>query len=129
MTNAWYADPRKNIYLCPAVGPVGRKRGLSYSMNCHLEHPEQAPDAVGIRLSRINNAAKTILLIEETELTLNDGSFLPRGFENYFSKEYPSKHADGTHLLMCDGHVEWIDKVRLLKLIRADSDYFRPEVK
>jgi len=125
MPDEWYSDARKNVYLCPTAGPVGRKRGLSYSMNYYLEY---AYDVLGLKLTAIKNPAETILLLEETELTLNDGCFVPSGFENYFSKEYPCKHAEGTHVLLCDGHVERIDKVRLLKLIKADSEYFRPEV-
>ncbi len=99
-------------------------------MNYYLEDPPggMLPDIKGLKLSQIKTPAKTILLVEETELTLNDGIFIPTGFETYFQKEYPCKHGGGMHLLLCDGHVERIDKLGLLKLIKADADYFRPEL-
>lgn len=125
----WYTDAAENIYLCPTAGPVGKKRGLSYSMNYRLEDPPggQTVDIIGLKLSQIKNPAEIILLVEETELTINDGCFIVTGQENDIP-DLALKHADGGHLLFCDGHIGWIHKVELLKLMNADSAHFRPEL-
>ncbi len=127
--DAWYADPAENIYLCPTAGPVGKKRGLSYSMNYYVEFPPGgvSADIIGIKLSEVKNRARTILLLEESELTVNDGSFNPTSFEKD-AAVLGLKHSEGGHLLLCDGHVAWMEKARLRKLIDADSEYFRPDL-
>jgi len=126
MTNAWYADPRKNIYLCPTVGPVGMKRGLSYSMNYHLD--DQSTVLMGVRVSQIRNPAKKILLVDESEMTLNDGSFIPTGHENDIADlDGWLRHAGGTNLLFCDGHIDWIEATKLLQIMnRDDPEWFDP---
>jgi len=125
----WYADPRENIYLCPTAGAVGRKRGLSYSMNYHLEDPPGGtePEIIAMKLSSIKNPAEIILLVEETELTINDGCFIVTGHENDV-EDLGLRHSDGGHLLFCDGRVGWIHKVELLDLMNADSTHFVPDI-
>jgi prepilin-type N-terminal cleavage/methylation domain-containing protein/prepilin-type processing-associated H-X9-DG protein len=125
---SWYGSPNTNPYLCPSAGPPGRKRGLSYSMNYYLEDPPggQAADIKGLQLSRIKHDVDTILLVDESELTLNDGLFLPTGHENDIP-DLLLKHSGGGNVGFCDGHVKWIDKKRLLKMMNADSDNFRPD--
>ncbi len=124
MTDEWYADPRTNIYVCPGVGPVGKKRGLSYSMNYGMD--QDGSGMIGIKLSQIKNAAKKVLLVDESDETVNDGMFIPTGHEGGF--RIPSlRHARGTHLLFCDGHVAWIDGEQLLQIMnRNDPESFDP---
>ena len=123
-----YGSPAKNPYLCPSAGPVGRKRGLSYSMNYFLEDPPggQNKDIKGLKLSQIKRDAKTILLVDESEKTLNDGLFLPTGHENDIP-DLHLKHTGGGNISFCDGHVSWIEKGKLLKIMNANSDYWRPD--
>ncbi len=122
----WYADPRKNVYLCPTAGPVGKKRGLSYSMNWHLE-----PGAlIGVKLSEVKTPARTVLLVDESEMTLNDGCFIPTGSENDVrNPDTWLKHSGGTNLLFCDGHLDWIQSQQLLQIMdRDDPQWFDPFV-
>ena len=123
----WYADASKNPYLCPSAGPVGKKRGLSYTMNFYLDVPA-SHDAyrIGIRISRIRNPSKTIMLVDESETTVNDGTFWHRGVELEVS-ELLLKHCGGGNLAFCDGHVAWIQEDRLLQLMSKDSDAFYPD--
>lgn len=128
MQEEWYASIGSNPYLCPSAGPVGRKRGLSYSMNYWLEDPPggQQKDIKGLKLSQIRSDSRTILLVDESEQTLNDGLFLPTGHEN----DVPNlhlKHAGGGNISFCDGHVAWIEGGKLLKIMTADSEYWRPD--
>ncbi len=126
--DSWYADARKNVYLCPTAGAVGMKRGLSYSMNSWLEiFDPDLPYTISIRLAAIKNSARTVLLVEESELTINDGWFIPTGRENDVL-DLALKHSDGGHLLFCDGHIGWIHKSDLLELMNNNADYFRPEL-
>ena len=105
------------------------KRGLSYSMNYHLD--EQSTVLMGVRLSLIRNPAKKVLLVDESEMTLNDGSFIPTGLENDVRAPGPLgpwlKHAGGTNLLFCDGHIDWIEATKLLQIMdRDDPEWFDP---
>jgi prepilin-type N-terminal cleavage/methylation domain-containing protein/prepilin-type processing-associated H-X9-DG protein len=128
----WFHSSSTNPYLCPSAGEVGKKRGLSYSMNALLDQTKggdfspPAPHRVGIQLSRIKRPPETILLVDESELTLNDGRFVPTGSENDIP-DLHLKHANGGDLLFCDGHVEWIDKKKLKSLMNRTQDYFDPE--
>ncbi len=125
----WFATFGSNPYLCPSAGPVGRKRGLSYSMNYFLEDPPggQTADIKGLKLSQIRSEASKILLVDESEMTLNDGLFLPTGHENDIP-DLHLKHTGGGNIAFCDGHVSWIEKKRLLSIMNANSDYWRPEL-
>ena len=122
----WYAAPDKNPYLCPSAGPVGRKRGLSYAMNSHIDLPGYPDNArIGIQISRIRIPSKTILLVDESELTLNDGRFVPDGVENDVP-DLMLKHSGGGNLLRCDGSVAWVEKGRFLEIMNKNSDWFDP---
>jgi prepilin-type N-terminal cleavage/methylation domain-containing protein/prepilin-type processing-associated H-X9-DG protein len=123
----WYADSMKNPYLCPSAGPVGKKRGLSYTMNYYLDVPaSQEAYRIGIRLSRIKRPTMTIMLVDESDLTVNDGTFWHQGVE-LTVPDLQLKHAGGGNLAFCDGHVEWVQKDRLLQMMKKDSDAFYPD--
>ena len=131
MQDEWYASPDKNPYLCPSAGPVGRKRGLSYSMNSNLNVPPgSGTNNVGFNINRIKNPSRTILLVDESEMTLNDGLFLPTGHENQISGDdlrYWLKHNGGANLAFCDGHVGWIQGKEFKSLLgRNDWRSFDP---
>jgi prepilin-type N-terminal cleavage/methylation domain-containing protein/prepilin-type processing-associated H-X9-DG protein len=126
MSEEWYHSPATNPYLCHSAGPAGKKRGLSYAMNSYLDLPwDDGSRRVGIQLSRIRRPPGTILLIDESELTLNDGRFVPTGAENDLP-DLLLKHSGGGNLLFCDGHVRWINGTRLLDLMNRSSEYFDP---
>jgi prepilin-type N-terminal cleavage/methylation domain-containing protein/prepilin-type processing-associated H-X9-DG protein len=124
----WYASADKNPYLCPSAGDVGRKRGLSYAMNSHLDLPGYPDDRrIGIQIGRVRLPGKTILLVDESDQTLNDGRFVPNGVENSVStQDWMLKHSGGANLLFCDGSVRWIEKNRFRKLMEKNSDWFDP---
>ncbi len=133
MEDDWYASPDKNPYLCPSAGPVGRKRGLSYSMNSHLNIPPDSSGTnnVGYNISRIKNSTKTVLLVDESEMTLNDGLFLPTGHENDVRDEaslrFWLKHSGGANIAFCDGHIGWIERKAFLAILdRNDPRWFDP---
>ncbi len=127
----WFAAPGTNPYLCPSAGPAGRKRGLSYAMNWLLDqtrggaYDPPAPDRIGMQVSRIKRTSETILLVDESELTLNDGRFVATGHENDVTDMH-LKHSGGGNLLYCDGHVRWMNGEKLLDLMGAASDHFDP---
>ncbi len=123
----WYADPSKNPYLCPSAGPIGRNRGLSYTMNFYLDVPASHDlFRIGIKLGRIRRPSDTIMLVDESELTLNDGTFWHRGVELDIPRLL-LKHSGGANLAFCDGHVSWIQRDKLLGMMSRDSDAFYPE--
>ncbi len=128
MTEDWYASPDRNPYLCPSAGPVGRKRGLSYAMNSHLDLPGYPNDArIGIQVGRIRIPTRTILLVDEDDTTINDGRFVPTGHENDVGmKEWLLKHSGGANLLFCDGSVRRIEKKRFMEIMDEDSEWFDP---
>jgi prepilin-type N-terminal cleavage/methylation domain-containing protein/prepilin-type processing-associated H-X9-DG protein len=123
----WYADPSRNPYLCPSAGPVGRVRGLSYTMNFYLDVPA-SHDAyrIGIQMVRIKRPSETIMLVDESDETVNDGTFWHRGVELDVS-DLILKHSGGGNLAFCDGHVRWIQQDRLFKMMSRDSDAFYPD--
>jgi prepilin-type N-terminal cleavage/methylation domain-containing protein/prepilin-type processing-associated H-X9-DG protein len=131
LKDEWFASAGTNPYLCPSAGPAGRKRGLSYSMNWLLDQTRNGafdppdPDRIGMQVSRIKRSAQTILLVDESELTLNDGRFVATGVENGIP-DLMLKHAGGGNLLFCDAHVRWIEGGRLLDLMGNASEYFDP---
>lgn len=125
MQDEWYASPDKNPYLCPSAGPVGRKRGLSYAMNSNLNVPAgSGTNNVGYNISRIKNSSRCILLVDESELTLNDGLFLPGGHENGVSgpdlRDW-LKHSGGANLCFCDGHVGWIEGKKFKPMLGSND--------
>lgn len=125
MREEWYASSKRNPYLCPKAGPVGRKRGLSYSMNSRLDVPVEGGRVVGTEVPEMPHASRTILLVDESELTLNDGSFDPSGVENK-SPELHAKHAGGGNIAFCDGHVAWLEKQKLVEIMGPKSAFFSP---
>lgn len=129
MPEEWYASPDKNPYLCPSSGPVGRKAGLSYSMNAALDGRNSSlaglvwdGNPVGIQISRIRTPSRTILLLDESELKLNDGRFVPPGEAPYLM----IKHSDGGNLLFCDASVKWIGQETFMKMIQSESGCWDP---
>jgi prepilin-type N-terminal cleavage/methylation domain-containing protein/prepilin-type processing-associated H-X9-DG protein len=123
----WYADTSANPYLCPSAGEIGRNRGCSYTMNFYLDVPaDHSTNRVGIKLSLIRRPAQTIMLVDESELTLNDGTFWHQGVELDVPELY-LKHCGGGNLAFCDGHVAWIEHKRLRLLMSRDSDAFYPD--
>jgi prepilin-type processing-associated H-X9-DG protein len=127
----WFASADTNPYLCPSAGPVGKKRGLSYAMNSHLDDPKMwisDDNRSGYQVSRIRIPSQTILLVDESDQTINDGRFVPDGVENNVSaSEWLLKHTGGANLLFCDGSVKWIEKTRFRTLMDRNSDWFDPE--
>ncbi len=131
MKDEWYASPEKNPYLCPSAGPVGRKRGLSYAMNSNLNVPPNGSGSEnGINISRIKNTSHTILLVDESEMSLNDGLFLPTGHENQVTGAALHtwlKHSGGANLAFCDGHVGWIEGKKFKPMLGSnDWRWFDP---
>jgi prepilin-type N-terminal cleavage/methylation domain-containing protein/prepilin-type processing-associated H-X9-DG protein len=133
MNEEWYHSPSKNTYLCPSVGPVGKKRGCSYSMNYLMEQEPGGTrvDMKGLKLTQIKRAAQKVLVVDESELTINDGLFLPWGHENDVAlREFHLKHSGGANLVFCDGHFGWMEKKRFLNILsegsQAQKDYFDP---
>jgi prepilin-type processing-associated H-X9-DG protein len=125
MSDQWYASTKNNPYLCPTAGPVGKKRGLSYSMNGHLDSAREDGAVIGMRLTEIYGDAKTILLVDESDLTVNDGRFNPEGDESKSPKLH-LKHRDGGNVGFCDGHVAWIEEQRFLEIMKPESGWFSP---
>jgi prepilin-type N-terminal cleavage/methylation domain-containing protein/prepilin-type processing-associated H-X9-DG protein len=126
MQDEWYMSADKNPYLCPSAGPVGRKRGLSYSMNSNLNRPPNTGGPVeGINYARVRNPSGKILLVDESEMTLNDGLFLPNGHENQITSSDHLrswlKHNGGANLAFCDGHVEWIERKKFKAMLSSGS--------
>jgi len=133
MPDEWYASIDKNPYLCPSAGPVGRKRGLSYSMNAGLNIPPHSSGTnnLGTRITQIKNTSRTVLLVDESEMTLNDGLFLPQGHENDVRDEASLrswlKHNGGANIAFCDGHIGWVERKLFLKILDAnDPRWFDP---
>jgi len=123
----WYSNPNKNPYLCPSAGPIGKKRGLSYTMNFYLDvPPSHSADRVGVKLSRIKRASGTIMLVDESDLTVNDGTFWHEGVEATVT-ELHLKHAGGGNLAFCDGHVAWIRGDRFREMMSKNSNDFYPD--
>jgi prepilin-type N-terminal cleavage/methylation domain-containing protein/prepilin-type processing-associated H-X9-DG protein len=134
LKDEWYASPDTNPYLCPSAGVVGRKRGLSYAMNSNLNRwggaGDSGADGNGYPIAQIKNPTNTILLVDESEMTLNDGLFLPTGHENQVTGadlSYWLKHNGGANLVFCDGHVGWIEGKKFKPMLGSnDWRYFDP---
>jgi len=132
MQDEWYASPDKNPYLCPSVGPVGRKRGCSYAMNHQLDtYPpagtEFAPK-IGMKISRIKSQSQKVLFVDEPETTINDGLFVPQGHENDVSNlSQWLKHGSGVNIAYCDGHIGWKEEKKFFEMIsREDPRSWNP---
>ena len=127
MPERWDASHKTNPSLCPTAGPVARKRALSYSMNRHLEVSLNGGAIVGMSLREVYRVkpTSTILLVDESELTLNDGYFDPAGPENTLP-ELHLKHSGGGTIAFCDAHVAWIENRKFLKIMDPKSDWFLP---
>ncbi len=125
MREEWYASPKRNPYLCPKAGPVGTKRGLSYSMNCRLDVSPEGGGVTGMKLTNIRYDSRTILLVDESDLTLDDGSFDPSGPENK-SPELHAKHRGGGNIAFCDGHAARLEKQKLVEIMGSKSAFFSP---
>ena len=121
MSEKWYASPEKNPYLCPSSGPVGRKAGLSYSMNGGLD-VNIGGERVGIQIGRIRTPSRKILLLDENEAKLNDGRFVPPGEAMHLE----IKHSEGGNLLFCDGSVRWIDSEQFMNMMQSDASCWDP---
>lgn len=103
MPDKWYSSASNNVYLCPSAGPVEKKRGLSYSMNWNLDSdPSGVTMEEGVRLSRIKNPTRCVLLVDEGS-ELNDGYYHESDFPNQ-----GNLHTGGANLAFCDGHVKWL---------------------
>jgi prepilin-type processing-associated H-X9-DG protein len=107
---SWYGDARRNIYLCPSAGPVGRKRGLSYSMSSELDG-SPIPAQGGTILADVAFPETVVLLLEESEFTVNDGSFIRQSREHDIPQS--EVHKGGANHLFCDGHVQWLSREQL----------------
>jgi prepilin-type processing-associated H-X9-DG protein len=66
------------------------------------------------------------MLVDESDLTVNDGTFWHQGVEATIS-ELHLKHSGGGNLAFCDGHVVWMEGKKLRELMSADSDAFYPD--
>jgi prepilin-type processing-associated H-X9-DG protein len=117
----WYRDAARNIYLCPTVGEVGKIRGLSYSMNFWLDGHQENPFLFGTLLADIPSPQATFLIVEENELTLNDGSFLPRSFES--GTDQSEVHGGGANHVFCDGHVQWMSREALEERMQSGEGF------
>jgi len=113
----WFGDSRQNIYLCPTAGPVGRKRGSSYSMNMYLD--ALPPQAVFLR--NLPQPERIFMLVEETEFTINDGCFIPQGHENETAQT--EVHLGGGNHLFCDGHVQWLSREALEERMQSGEGF------
>lgn len=125
----YYSDPGKNVYLCPAVGPVGRKRGCSYSMNEYLDgQADPEGHLIGLRLSQIKSDSKKVLFVDEPESTINDGWFVPQGHENDVrNMSMWLKHEGGANIGFCDGHIGFVPEKQFLAIMdRNDPQWFTP---
>ena len=122
MSDEWYRSSSKNIYLCPSAVPAGVARGFSYPLNCRLEETQSGsllPGPEGVRLTQIRNPSETIMLVDESGLSLNDGHFMP---ESNFDVG-TEIHTNGGNLAFCDGRAAWMSKEELDKRLR-DMDQF-----
>ena len=129
LKESYYSDPTKNVYLCPAAGAVGRKRGNSYAMNSILDGQADAEGhLIGVRLSQIKNDSKKVLFVDEPESTINDGWFVPTGHENDVrDMRMWLKHEGGANIAFCDGHIGWeAEKTFLAIMDRNDPQWFNP---
>ncbi len=128
LDESWFASPEKNVYLCTAVGAVGKKRGCSYAMNSVLDEPPEGAGMLGRKLSQIRKSTQKILFVDEPESTINDGWFVPQGHENDVRDlKLWLKHEGGANVAFCDGHIEFIPEKRFLSIMdRNDREWFDP---
>jgi len=120
MPDEWYRDASKNIYLCSSAVPPGVARGFSYPLNCFLEEAEGGGYVgEGVNISRIKNTSNTIMLVDESGYSCNDGHFMPQSNFDVGTEI----HGGGGNLAFCDFHASWIDKKQLDKYLRS-LDFF-----
>jgi prepilin-type N-terminal cleavage/methylation domain-containing protein len=122
MSREWYRSPQKNIYLCPSAVEAARARGFSYPMNCFLEENPGGgllPGPEGVRLTQIRNPSRTIMLVDETGHSCNDGHFMPQSDFDVMTED----HTGGGNLAFCDGRGAWLPRAELDKRLR-DLDQF-----
>ncbi len=119
MADEWYRSTG-NVYLCPSAVPPGKARGFSYPMNCFLEEsPNGSPLGPGgawegVRLTLIRNPSKTIMLVDESGYSLNDGHFMPQSNFDVGTEI----HNGGGNLAFCDFHAKWMARKELDKRLR-----------
>ncbi len=117
MPDEWYRNAQKNVYLCSSAVPPGVARGFSYAMNCFLECDRNGVEFSpyrGVRLTQIKNSTKTIMLVDESGYSCNDGHFMPQS--NYDIGT--DIHTGGGNLTFCDFHASWMRKEQLDKYLR-----------
>jgi prepilin-type N-terminal cleavage/methylation domain-containing protein/prepilin-type processing-associated H-X9-DG protein len=122
MPDEWYQNGSKNVYLCPSAVPPGKARGFSYAMNCYLESLQGSDTwtgGLGIGLTQIKNASKTIMLVDEDGYSCNDGHFMPHSSYDILT----GIHSGGGNLTFCDFHAEWMRKDELDKYLNSPQ-YF-----
>jgi prepilin-type N-terminal cleavage/methylation domain-containing protein/prepilin-type processing-associated H-X9-DG protein len=107
----------KNIgaYKCPADHGVTQNTGdpriRSFSMSCYLGSTTPAAQNFGVtslqNAHQIHNASKTLVFLDEDNLTIDDGNFLYlANADNWYN--VPSwRHQNGTVLAFADGHTEY----------------------
>ena len=123
MPDEWYRSSHKNVYLCPSAVPPGVARGFSYPMNCFLEENRGGvllPGPEGVRLSMIRNPSRTIMLVDESGYSLNDGHFMPQSNFDVGTEI----HTGGGNLAFCDGRAAWIPKAELDKRLRDLQQFY-----
>jgi len=116
MPDEWYTNPQKNVYLCPSAVPPGIARGFSYAMNCFLEevHGSGWEGGPGVSLTQIKNSSRTVMLVDETGWSCNDGHFMPQS--NFDAGT--GIHTGGGNLTFCDFHASWMRKAQLDKYLQ-----------
>ncbi|MBV6457882.1 MAG: hypothetical protein HONBIEJF_01002 [Fimbriimonadaceae bacterium] len=89
----------KQVYMCP-MDPKKQRFNLSFSMNTCIHR---------IKESAINFSSRTILLLEESETSvdgngLNDGCFVP----HYNNDLSPIRHSGGGNYVLADTSAKWL---------------------
>ena len=103
------------VYRCPAdrteIEGTRTYKFRSYALSCYLGGPPEDTVRWDVhpitRTSQIRNASKTLTIIDEDDLTIDDGHFLyPLTTDNWYN--VPGwRHQNGTVLVFADGHTEY----------------------